>query len=163
VIVPVSADGEIDLYNGSPAGSTDLVADVTGYYTTTPNATTAAYVPLDPSRILDTRNDPGPVSANTAVGVNTSGIPDATSYVLNLTAVEATGNGYLTAAPAGAAVSSVSSVNYLQGQTVANLAQVPIGPSSTGQGITITNSEIANGSHTSVEVIVDLFGYYSHV
>jgi len=31
VVVPVGEDGMVDLYNGSP-GSTQLVADVAGYY-----------------------------------------------------------------------------------------------------------------------------------
>lgn len=161
VIVPVGADGEIDLYNGSPTGYTDLIADVNGYYTTTPNSTTASYIPQPPYRALDTRGDFQPVWADTSVGVQLT-VPGASAYVMNLTAVEATGNGFLTAAPTGGTVPNVSNLNYLQNQTVANLAQVATGSSSTDEPITITNSEISTHMETSVEIIADVFGYYSH-
>ena len=161
VIVPVGTDGAIDLYNGSPTGATDLIADVTGYYTTTQDSTTASYIPVSPFRALDTRGDLQPVWADTSVGLYTDGI-DATAFVMNLTAVEGTGNGYLTAAPTGGTVPNVSNLNYLAGQTVANLAQVATGSLSTGDPITITNSEIAPNMVPTVEILADIFGYYSH-
>jgi PKD domain len=161
VIVPVGQDGEVDLYNGSPSGDTDLIADVTGYYTTNQDSTISSYVPLTPTRVLDTRDDFQPVWAGSSVGVQTSGL-DASAYVMNLTAVEGTGNGFLTAAPTGGTVPVVSNLNYRAGQTVANLAQVAAGSSSTGEPVTITNNEIESGSLTSVEILADLFGYYSH-
>ena len=160
VIVPVGADGAIDLYNGSPNGATDLIADVTGYYTTSQNSTIASYVPLVPARALDTRKTPGPV----ANGGDVSLLPNATgvsAYVMNVTAVQGSGNGYLTAAPTGGAVPDVSTLNYRAGQTVANLAQVSAGPANPNGAITITNNELpASGS--SVDFLVDVFGYYSH-
>jgi PKD domain len=161
VIVPVGMDGEVDLYNGSPSGATDLIADVTGYYTKNQDSTIASYVPLTPARALDTRKNPTPVYSNTSVSLlsNDNG---ASAYVMNLTAVEGTGNGYLTAAPTGGTVPGVSTLNYLSGQTVANLAQVAAGPANPKGAITIANSEISTSIETSVEFIVDLFGYYSH-
>lgn len=163
VIVPVGADGKIDLYNGSPSGSTDLIADVSGYYTTTQNSTISSYIPLDaPYRAIDTRKQFQPVWSGTSVTMGQL-IPGATAYVMNLTAVQGTGNGFLTAAPAGGAVPNVSNVNYLANQTVANLAQVATGSTSSGPAITITNSEPSQTSDFSVEVIADAFGYYSHI
>jgi hypothetical protein len=160
VIVPVGTDGTIDLFNGSPNGATDLIADVTGYYTKAQNSTIASYVPLVPARDLDTRKTPGPV----ANGGGVSLLPNATgvsAYVMNVTAVQGTGNGYLTAAPTGGAVPDVSTLNYRAGQTVANLAQVAAGPANPNGAITITNDELpASGS--SVQFLVDVFGYYSH-
>jgi hypothetical protein len=41
VVVPVGADGKIQLYNGSP-GTVHLVADVTGYILGTPAPSAAA-------------------------------------------------------------------------------------------------------------------------
>ena len=158
MIVPVAADGKVDLYNGSPTGSTDLIADVTGYYTEASGS--AAYVAWVPTRVLDTRGGTYPLSAPVSAGasVNLPNQGPGTSFVLNLTALEGTGNGFLTAAPAGGATPDVSNVNYLAGQTVANLAQVATTTTGSDQGITITNNETAN---TTVEIIADVFGYYS--
>ena len=44
----------------SPANTAYVIFDVTGYYTGDPSG--AAYVPLTPSRILDTRNGTGGLS-----------------------------------------------------------------------------------------------------
>ncbi|MBR7832246.1 PKD domain-containing protein [Actinospica durhamensis] len=156
VIVPVGANGNIDLYNGSPTGSTDLIADVTGYYTEASGS--AAYVPGIPTRELDTRGYLSPVSAGASV--NLPAESPGTTYVLNLTALEGTGNGFLTAAPAGGATPNVSNVNYLAGQTVSNMAQVAVTTTGSDQGITITNNETGTGYNT-VEIIGDVFGYYS--
>ncbi|MFB7784236.1 hypothetical protein ACFC1D_16200 [Streptomyces vinaceus] len=53
VTVPVGADGTVDLYNN--AGSVDLIADISGYY----SATGSKFVPTGPTRVLDTRQTPG--------------------------------------------------------------------------------------------------------
>ena len=51
VIAPVGADGKVDFYNAS-TGTTDLIADVAGYFTQT---SSSGYSSLTPYRLVDTR------------------------------------------------------------------------------------------------------------
>ena len=63
VTVKVDSAGVVNLFNS--AGSVDLVADVTGYYSTTAPDT---YSPLDPTRVLDTRSGLGAPAAPVGAG-----------------------------------------------------------------------------------------------
>ena len=158
VVVPVGADGTVDFYNGSPTGSAQVIADVAGYYTA---STQSAFAAVSPTRILDTATGIGAPEAQiqadtsidvTAAGVN--GIPaDATAVALNLTAVDATSNGLITAYPAGESLPTVSNLNYTAGSARANMAIVPIG----------TNGQVAfeNNSAGPVDLIADATGYYT--
>src|ERR1700722_3719171 len=58
VIAPVGGDGKVDLFNGS-TGTTQLIADVSGYYTSGTPSTPGTFASLAPSRLLDTRVDLG--------------------------------------------------------------------------------------------------------
>ena len=113
----------------------------------------STFVPLSsPVRALDTR-------ASTAFGPNVTrnlsltaaGVPsDATMVAVNITAVDPTATGFLSAYPAGAGTPNVSSLNFTAGTTVANAAFVRLGVN--GE-ITIRNS--AGNTH----VLVDVVGY----
>ena len=164
VIVPVGADGVIDFYNGSK-GTTQLLADVAGYFT---QANTARYVPLtpEPARLLDTRQGIGTggsvakIPAGGSITLAVAGadggvIPsaDVTAVSLNLTAVDATANGVITAYPAGEPLPTVSNVNYSSGNTIANMSIVPLG---TGGQIVLHNS-----GAEPVDLLADAFGYYT--
>ena len=61
VTVKVGAGGQVSLYNA--AGSTDLIADVAGYYGDGTAAAGSTFVPLPPARLLDTRSTGGPITA----------------------------------------------------------------------------------------------------
>ncbi len=80
------------------------------------------------------------------------GVPagGATAAVLNVTVTRPTRAGYLTVWPTGAAQPGTSKLNYVAGQTVANLVQVGLG--SAGQ-VSIYNFA------GSVDVVVDVEGY----
>jgi hypothetical protein len=91
-------------------------------------------VPVDPVRILDTRD--------TALGPGTSlsddsvlelavageyGVPlTATSVTLNVTVTQPVQPGFVTVFPCGDEVPTASNVNYATGQTVPNLVTVPL-------------------------------------
>ena len=142
VQVPLGSGGALNFYNSF--GSTDVIADVNGY--TAP--TGAAYTALSPQRLLDTRSSAGPLGAGASVSV--PGIPaGATAVVLNVTAVNPSSPGYLTAYPGGAAVPTASNVNFQAGQTVPNRVIVQV-----GSGVSIYNFT------GSTDVVVDLDGYY---
>jgi hypothetical protein len=160
VVVPVGANGVVDFYDNSK-GSTQVLADVAGYFSEN-NA--SEYTSVSPTRILDTRKGVGtgaiakiPADGSITLTVDGSGdgaIPSSgpAAAVLNLTAVDATGSGVITAYPAGQPLPTVSNLNYSAGRTEANLATVPVG---TGGRVVFHNS----GSGP-VDLIADAFGYY---
>ncbi len=157
VIVPLSSTGELSLFNAS--GSTDVIVDVTGYYSST---TSGYFAPLPPSRICDTRNaNATPCSGKTLASGGTltvqvtgnGGVPSgASAVVANVTETGATATSYLTVWPAGAARPVASDLNFVAGQTVANLVIAKL--SVTG-GLGVFN---ASGS---ANVIVDVGGYFT--
>ena len=52
VTVPIGAGGTVDMYS---LMQTDLVADVQGYYVPTAAAQAGRFVPVNPTRLVDTR------------------------------------------------------------------------------------------------------------
>jgi hypothetical protein len=81
------------------------------------------------------------------------GIPSSAAAVsLNITVTNTQGPGFILIYPQGGAQPSVSTLNYVAGQTIANAAVVPLG---TGGGVTV----IAGVSGT--DLILDTNGYYA--
>jgi PKD repeat protein len=161
-IVPVGADGYIDLTNqGTLAGPIDLLADVTGYFTTTaPNGYTA----VDPARLLDTRNGsgqgqvaPNKPTALTIAGADGGALPATgiTAVALNVTTTDTQGSGFVSAYPDGAATPISSNLNFTAGQTVANAVIVPVGPD--GKIDLLDQGTLAG----NIDLIADVTGYFS--
>ena len=139
-------------------GSLHLIADLAGYYS--PSAP-GRFVPVTPTRFLDTRSGVGgaviPTTAGGFVDLKVAGkraVPDqATAAVLNLTgtAVSGTASTDVRAYPRGAArVPTVSNVNLVRGDTRANLSIVRIG--SDGR-VRVRNSS------GQLQLVADLAGY----
>ena len=152
VIAKIGSGGRVSLFNS--AGTTHLVADVSGYYTTG-----SQLVPTVPIRLLDTRDSTGGVTGPTfgkvdVVVLGHAGVPaNATSVVLNVTVTEPTGDGYLTVWPAGAAQPIASNLNFVHGQTVPNLVISKIG----------TEGKISYFNNSGkVHVVMDVLGYLSN-
>ena len=79
------------------------------------------------------------------------GVPaDATGVMLNLTATDATGTGYVTAWPCGGAPPNVSSLNYVAGTPRANASFLAL----SGTGTVCLVAQEA-----SAQLIVDVTGY----
>ncbi|MDT4943909.1 MAG: hypothetical protein QOH14_642, partial [Pseudonocardiales bacterium] len=155
VVAPVSPGGKVDLVNGS-TGTVQLVADVSGYFA--PGSTSVdqgMFGSISPTRVLDTRSG-GAVGAGKVVNatVTGQGVPaDASAVVLNLTVTQPTAaTGDATAYPAGGSRPTASNVNFVGGQTVANLAVVPVGA---GGKISLYNH-----SGGTVQFIADVSGYF---
>jgi len=159
VTVPLSSSGMVSIYNH--AGSTNVVVDVDGYYTSTPLTNgSGLYNSLSPTRVL------GSLQIGTAVGPNISssvtvagtaaadGVPsNATAVVANVTAAHGTRSSYLTVYPAGVTpMPTASNVNFVAGQAVPN--RVTVGVGAGGQ------IEVYNHAGT-VNVDVDVDGYYT--
>jgi hypothetical protein len=160
VIAPVGADGKVDFYNAS-TGSTDLIADVAGYFTQTPSS---GYSSLTPYRLVDTRVGTGepkrPLAGKSSFAVQIAGndggkLPASgiTAVALNVTSTASQGAGFLTAYADGTNTPTASNVNFTANQTIANSVITPVG--SDGK------IRIFNGSTKATSVVVDVVGYYS--
>ena len=122
--VMLNAQGELCVYSSQ---RTDLVVDLFGSFG--PNG--LAVNPISPDRYLDTRD--AARARNPRVGrigpgtfplkvAGTGSVPgNARAVLLNVTAVDPTGGGYVTVHPCGSAP-WVSNLNFKAGQIVANLA-----------------------------------------
>jgi hypothetical protein len=172
VTVKLGTGGKVDIYNN--AGSTQVIADVSGYFVGSDSiAPGGEYQPFDPIRLIDTRTDGGPLASGDAVWVgldfNGDGTgPDVNAHIrafaINVTAVGPTAAGYLTAWDGGLNdLPSTSTVNFPKGATVPNFAIVPTAPcdplicSGTGDDPFIG---VFNGAPGDVNVIVDVVGVF---
>lgn len=131
VTVPLRADGTVEVLNRG--GSTHVILDVMGYYRAGEGA---AFVPVLPARVLDTRNGTGgwlgmlDPSLGTYLDVtDVGGVPAAgvTAIALNVTATEATGQTHVTVWPSDQAFPPTSNLNSSPGATTPNLVTVGVG------------------------------------
>ncbi len=123
---------------------------------------TNSFVPISPTRVLDTRPAPenvggfvGPLSSGqthtfTVTGV--AGVPvNASAVVMNVTVSATNASSFLTVYPAGAARPTASNLNWAAGDTIPNLVTVKIG---TAGQVSVFN--LSGNAH----VIADIAGYY---
>ena len=155
VIVMVS-DGRVTLYNHN--GSVDLVADVQGWYG--PEGATR-FVSTAPVRGLDTRTGNGgtlgKVGPNGTVEMPVAGVNGAPPFiravVLNVTVTDHSGpESFLRVYPSGGGGPlNASNLNFIAGQTRANLVMVPVG----------ANGRVALYNHAgNVHVVADVLGWF---
>ncbi|MFC9585488.1 PKD domain-containing protein [Streptomyces yangpuensis] len=157
VIVPVGKNGYVEIANrgGMPV---DLIADVTGYFSTTASS---GYTPVAPSRFVDTREGLGAARGQLGGRKTFStqisglrGVPQGISAVaLNVTVTNPKEAGHLSVFPGGGATPTASNLNFTAGQTIANSVIVPVGQDG--------KISVFNGAWAGVDVIVDVVGYYS--
>jgi len=148
VLAKTGAYGMVSMFNA--AGNVDVVADVVGYVR---QGSTTTMVPVQPVRLLDTRDDgplgPGGDRALTVVGgtIPSTGVQ---SVVLNVTVTAPTAGSFITVYPDGTTRPWSSNLNFLPGQTVPNLVVAKVG---TAGRVRFYNA--AGSAH----VVVDLLGY----
>jgi SpoIID/LytB domain protein len=118
-------------------------------------AAPAGFTAVTPSRLLDTRNGTGTtvgvVGAGCTLVVRPSVPAGSTAAAVNLIAVGAGGNGFLTAYACGTARPGVSAVQTLQGGTSSAAAFVPLAP----------DGSFCVFSSVTTHVVLDLFGSFS--
>ena len=172
VTVKLSAAGTVCIFTQSTA---HVVADVNAWYGP---AAPAGYEALTPVRALDTRLGPntGPVAgalsasgalipgqpSGLALRLSSSTVdgrvvlpPDANAVVLNVTATQPRGPGFLTVYPCSESLRpTTSSLNFVAGQTVANQVTVALGPD-------VPAGDVCFYSQQLVDVVVDVAGYYT--
>jgi hypothetical protein len=159
VIVPVAADGDIELYNGGASGSVDLLADVAGYFSADG---TDAYVPIVPTRIFNSNSGGALPPDGTLVNIPLGQFPSSpvvsefpanATMVTNLTVTQGQAGGYITVYPNGVTRPATSNLNYLKGQTVANLALL-------GTKDSFQDVDAYNNSTGTTDLIIDELGYF---
>jgi hypothetical protein len=151
VVVGIGAGGQVSIFNG--LGSTDVIADVGGYFTDS-SASGQLFSPLAPLRILDTRSPSqtlGP-TGTLALSMAQASVPaDATAVILNVTATNTTAASFFTVYPTGTLQPLASDLNWIGGKTVPNLVVVKLGTA----GVALFNQ------FGSADAIVDILGYFS--
>ena len=156
--IKVGAGGRVTIRNF--AGNAFPIVDIQGYYADTVSPITgSSYVPmLQPTRFVDTRLSPtatGPLArlqANETRTFSNLAVGGATAIVANLTVVTPVATGFLTAFPAGTTLPVVSNLNWDAGRNMPNLSTIPLGPNA---GISVFN-----GSAGTIELVIDIAGYY---
>ena len=155
VIAQIGTNGKISIFN--ERGNTDVLVDVVGYI-----ADGAAYVPLNPVRVMDTRTGFGTygllqpsLALSKQLGrlgpnqtftldldnqltssLDGSSLSSVAGFVFNVTAVDATAPSYLTVSPGGLPRPNASNINVTTGSIV-------ITASATGLSGTATASTVA--------------------
>ena len=172
ITVRPGADGTIVLYNA--AGSTHVLADVTGFYSSANGVRSPGtdFHIVAPERAVDTRSDGGgPLKAGYwfSLGYDyPASVGTVRAYALNVTVTGATSNGYVTVwsgydDPSTTAddPDRFSTLNYTKGSTRSNTvvtsAETTNRGSTYGPGFAVFNG----GSTGSAHVIVDVVGVYT--
>jgi IPT/TIG domain/Carboxypeptidase regulatory-like domain len=162
---PAEAAATVDVTVTTPGGTSG--ASSADHYTfVAPLSPGAPFSPLAPVRICDTRaGNPSGLSAPAnqcngqtipkagTMGVNVAGsfgVPaNATAVVLNVTVVNPSAPGIVTAYPTGAVLPVASNINYVAGEVVPNLVEVGIG----------SGGDVSFYSSSQSDLVVDVEGY----
>jgi len=121
------------------------------------------FTPVDPVRVLDTRDGtgvaghhPGPLGAGQVTELTVTGVGGVPTtgvgaVVLNVTATEAPGPGYVTVYPCGQARPLASNLNFTHGVNVASQVTVKVGD----------DGRACFFAYSQVQIVADLFGWYA--
>ena len=154
--LPLGKGGRISIY--TLAGAHVLI-DVAGWFTdaTSAVATHGLFVPVLPTRVIDTRLGSGTLLAGDTRRLHIGGdlvVPPRTSsaIVANLTATRSRAEGYVTAFPTAGGRPDVSNLNLShQGETIANLALVRL-----------SDRSIDLFSQHTTDLIIDVSGWFTN-
>ncbi|GAA4457865.1 LamG-like jellyroll fold domain-containing protein [Phytohabitans houttuyneae] len=160
VIVPVGANGYVNLFNF--ANTVQLVADVTGYFTSDAAAAgNTSFTPTPPTRIVDSRSGlggiDGPLQASNTMTVTiagAAGVPAGVKAVaINYTILSPDTAGWVTTYADGTTLPGVSGLQYQVNANIANMTIAPVG----------SNGKIKIYKHggLNAHLIVDVLGYFA--
>jgi hypothetical protein len=161
VTTPLGSGGTLwAVYKATAGATTQLVFDVTGYFTA--DATGTTYVSLVPARILDTRSSvglTGPFASHVArtFGVTgQGGVPAFASAITgNLTVTDQTAGGYVALTTTATNNPSTSTINFPVADNRANGVTSPLGA---GGSLSATYGAAAPGDTTAL--ILDVTGFF---
>jgi hypothetical protein len=133
--------GQLCVYSST---NTDVVVDLQASHGPTGGVVSA----IDPQRIIDTRQSTRVLSGRSRQ-IDLVSTPSA--VIVNLTAVDPSGRGFLTLYPCGAGIPTVSNLNVVDGAVVANRALVS----------TDASSHFCIYSNVDTDVVIDIEGTIS--
>lgn len=150
VFAPVGAGGQVSVYLDLPS---HVIVDVLGYYSTDSEA--ELFKPVKPKRVIDTRQgDAVRIPAGGSIQVKVTdiaGVPStASAVVLNVTATDTQGYGYLTVYPSNLPLPPSSNVNYVANQSIPNVVVSGVSP----------DGRVTIYSYAEAHVIVDVAGWF---
>ncbi len=163
VTVALGSGGTLSVtYAAATLGPTaQVIFDVTGYFT--PDLTGATYIPLVPTRLLDTRSNSGLAGASSshvarAFQVTGGAVPgNATAVTGNLTVTQQTSAGFLFIGPVAQNNPTSSTLNFPLGDDRANGVTVAL-----GSGGTLSVTYAAGTLGPTAHLIFDVTGYFAH-
>ncbi len=145
----------VDFANDS-AGTIDLTVTAYAIEDTSDSTSTAvgeSYTPVTPAVVLPRTELAGGGHAVSFQVAGRDGVPaDASAVVLDVIEAGGTSAGYLITYPAGDGPAEVHSAYWAKGQTVTNLAMVPIGGS---------DAVVQNNAAGAAYFAADVVGYYT--
>jgi hypothetical protein len=158
--VTLGSGGDLWLtYMSTVGNTTDLVFDVTGYYTA--DLTGSRFVPLTPDRLLDTRVGnglSGKINANTPVSLQVAtrgGVPaNATAVTGNVTVTNPSFAWAIYVGDVANASPGTSNLNFNAGDTRANGVTAPLG---TGGVLWLTYMSTPGNT---TDLVFDVTGYF---
>jgi DNA-binding beta-propeller fold protein YncE len=159
-IIPAGTSGEISVY---ATNTTNVVVDVNGYFAPASGSTLAFY-PLPPCRVADTRYSSYPQGlgppyltagderAFPILNAAACNIPSSAAvYSLNFSVVPHGPLGYMTVWPTGETRPTVSTLNDIPGQIIANAAIVVAG----------TGGDVSVYPTNDTDLVIDINGYFA--
>jgi hypothetical protein len=159
VTVALSSTGKLSATFLATYGTTDLVFDVTGYYTA--GLSGSKYVPVTPARLLDTRvanGLTGKLAANAPRPFTITGRqcipPDAVAVSANVTVVNETSGSAIFVGPDRIVKPPTSTLNFVKGNIKANGLTVALGPSGS------LSATYLSASGNTTDLVLDVTGYF---
>ena len=160
-IVPAGTNGQVSVY---ATDTTNVILDVNGYFAPISGSTLAFY-PLPPCRVADTRHSGYPQGLGPPfltggqqrdfpiLNATTCNIPSSgvAAYSLNFAVVPHGPLGYMTVWPTGETRPTVSTLNDIPGQIIANAAIVVAG----------TSGNVSVYPASDTDVVIDINGYFA--
>jgi hypothetical protein len=157
-IVAAGDQGAISIY---VTNTTHVILDINGYFAPVSGSTLAFY-PLPPCRVADTRHPNGGLGSPYLTGGQERVFPvldaascnipsSAAAYSLNVTVVPHGGLGYLSVWPTGGSRPTVSTLNDVGGNVIANAAIVPAG----------TGGKVSVYPTNDTDLVIDINGYFA--
>lgn len=162
-IVSAGSNSSISVF---ASNDTDILIDISGYFTDNAQLSNLVFFPLTPCRVLDTRavyrSPPGPFGPPSLVGqaMRRFQIPaspyctvptGAKAYSVTLTAVPLGALQFITAWPSGGPQPNVSSINSPLGRVLANSVILPAG----------ADGSIDVYPYNTTDLLIDINGYFA--
>ncbi|MFI6241615.1 hypothetical protein ACIBEF_17230 [Micromonospora sp. NPDC050795] len=155
-VVKPGTNGKLAVRNAG--GNVHIRVDVVGYFTAATGSTGSGFVPVNHTRVVDTRTGQGitagtmPTRGTRAANISGSGLvpSSATAVMLDVVVIGATGNGWLTV---GSSTAAETGIDYAKGATSIGMV-VKLNPGAGG-------AVVLENRGQAVHVAITVQGYWT--